>query len=104
MCLLHPTLAPETSSLVAMEALAAGTPVIAYRSGALPEIVDDGVTGFLVNSVQEMAAAIGKVRTISDRACRRAVERRFLKERMVGQYFALYEELLRGRRMEKMHA
>lgn len=52
-CLLHPTLAPETSSLVAMEALACGTPVIAYRSGALCEIVEHGVTGFLVDSVEE---------------------------------------------------
>ena len=59
-CLLHPTLAPETSSLVAMEAMAAGTPVIAYRSGALPEIVEDGVTGFLVNDVDGMAEAIGR--------------------------------------------
>ena len=103
-CLLHPTLAPETSSLVAMEALAAGTPVIAYRSGALPEIIEDGVTGFLVNSTEEMAAAIGKVHTISTKACREAAERRFSKTRMVQQYFELYEELLRDVPVEKLHA
>src|SRR6185312_3025046 len=66
-CLLHPTLAPETSSLVAMEALATGTPVIAYRSGALSEIVEDGVTGFLVDNVEEMAAAIRDVTAISSK-------------------------------------
>jgi glycosyltransferase involved in cell wall biosynthesis len=92
-CLLHPTLAPETSSLVAMEALAAGTPVIAYRSGALPEIVEDGVTGFLVNGVDEMAEAIGKVDTISPEACREAAERRFSKHRMVERYFDLYRRI-----------
>lgn len=97
-CLLHPTLAPETSSLVAMEALAAGTPVIAYRSGALPEIVEDGVTGFLVSDVNEMAEAIGKVDAISSEACHRAAERRFSKERMVERYFELYQDLIRERR------
>lgn len=94
-CLLHPTLAPETSSLVAMEALAAGTPVIAYRSGALPEIVEDGVTGFLVNNVDEMAEAIGKVHAISPAACHEAAERRFSKERMIEQYFDLYRRILK---------
>jgi len=94
-CLLHPTLAPETSSLVAMEALAAGTPVIAYRSGALPEIVEDGVTGFLVNDVQEMAEAMGKVHSISPAACHRAAKRRFSKQRMIEQYFGLYRTILR---------
>jgi glycosyltransferase involved in cell wall biosynthesis len=93
-CLLHPTLAPETSSLVAMEALAAGTPVIAYRSGALPEIVEDGVTGFLVNCVDEMAEAIGKVDTISPEACHAAAVRRFSKQRMVERYFDLYRKIL----------
>ena len=93
-CLLHPTLAPETSSLVAMEALAAGTPVIAYRSGALPEIVEDGVTGFLVNDVDEMVEAIGKVDAISPAACREAAERRFSKERMIERYFDLYRTIL----------
>jgi glycosyltransferase involved in cell wall biosynthesis len=93
-CLLHPTLAPETSSLVAMEALAAGTPVIAYRSGALPEIVEDGVTGFLVNDVERMAEAIGKVHTISRAACHDAAERRFSKEKMIERYFDLYRTIL----------
>jgi glycosyltransferase involved in cell wall biosynthesis len=93
-CLLHPTLAPETSSLVAMEALAAGTPVIAYRSGALTEIVEDGVTGFLVNDVDEMAEAIGKVDTISPAVCHEAAKRRFSKERMIERYFDLYRKIL----------
>jgi glycosyltransferase involved in cell wall biosynthesis len=93
-CLLHPTLAPETSSLVAMEALAAGTPVIAYRSGALTEIVEDGVTGFLVNDVDEMAEAIGKVDKISPAVCYEAAKRRFSKERMIERYFDLYRRIL----------
>lgn len=103
-CLLHPTLAPETSSLVAMEAVAAGTPVIAYRSGALPEIVEDGVTGFLVDSAEEMAAAIRKVHTIDPEICRSTARRRFSRERMVRDYFDLYGQLTRTRRPEKLYA
>lgn len=95
-CLLHPTLAPETSSLVAMEALAAGTPVIAYRSGALPEIVEDGVTGFLVDSIEEMATAISRIDTINPEVCRAIAAQQFSKERMVEQYFQLYSEILRS--------
>jgi glycosyltransferase involved in cell wall biosynthesis len=93
-CLLHPTLAPETSSLVAMEALAAGCPVIAYRSGALTEIVEHGVTGFLVDSVDEMAAAIRDVDKISRAACRARAEQCFGKDRMIGAYLNLYESAL----------
>ncbi|HVY44738.1 MAG TPA: glycosyltransferase, partial [Minicystis sp.] len=69
-CLLAPSLVQETSSLVTMEALASGTPVIAFRSGALAEIVEDGVTGFLVRDVDEMARAIGRAGEIDPRACR----------------------------------
>lgn len=94
-CLLHPTVAPETSSLVAMEALACGTPVIAYRSGALPEIIEEGVTGFLVENAEEMAEAIRRVHTISPQNCRRAAERRFGAARMVENYFNLYHSLVR---------
>jgi glycosyltransferase involved in cell wall biosynthesis len=95
-CLLHPTLARETSSLVAMEALAAGTPVIAYRSGALPEIVENGVTGFLVDSVEEMADAIRHVDRISPQECRRQAEQRFGAERMIQNYFKLYKSMVRA--------
>lgn len=95
-CLLHPTLAPETSSLAAMEALAAGTPVIAYRSGALTGIVEQGVTGFLVNDRSEMADAIDQVGCLRSEDCRRAAERRFSHERMVREYFDLYEKLVRS--------
>lgn len=93
-CLLHPTLAPETSSLVAMEALAVGTPVIAYRSGALPEIIEDGVTGFLVNSMEEMADAIGRVPEIRPEDCRAAAEKRFSRDRMTREYLDLYAAIV----------
>ncbi|HEV2577068.1 MAG TPA: glycosyltransferase [Acidobacteriaceae bacterium] len=93
-CLLHPTVAPETSSVVAMEALAVGTPVIAYRSGALPDIIEDGVTGFLVDNVEEMANAIRRVDQIRPEDCRAAAETRFSRERMVNDYFNLYATLV----------
>lgn len=92
-CLLHPTLAPETSSLVAMEAMAAGVPVIAYSSGALSEIVQDGVTGFLVRNVDEMAEAIRLVYLINPERCHLAAKARFSEARMAHQYLSLYNAL-----------
>lgn len=93
-CLLVPSLAPETSSLVAMEAISSGTPVIAFRSGALPEIVEDGRTGFVVDSEDEMAAAVLKAGQISGLVCRKAAEARFSADRMVDGYIDLYRNLL----------
>jgi glycosyltransferase involved in cell wall biosynthesis len=92
-CLLVPSTAPETSSLVAMEALASGTPVIAFRSGALPDIVEHGVTGFIVNDAAQMAAAIREADRIDGAACRRAACERFALPRMIGDYFELYERI-----------
>jgi glycosyltransferase involved in cell wall biosynthesis len=92
-CLLLPSLAPETSSLVAMEALACGTPVIAFPSGALPEIVEHGRTGFIVADEQEMAEAIHAAARIEPGVCRAAARERFSLERTIERYFALYRDL-----------
>ncbi|HEX2943220.1 MAG TPA: glycosyltransferase [Rhodopila sp.] len=93
-CLLVPSLAAETSSLVAMEALACGTPVIAFPSGALSDIVEHGRTGFLVGGPSEMAAAIARVSEINRETCRAAAEKRFPLERMTKSYMGLYGRLL----------
>jgi glycosyltransferase involved in cell wall biosynthesis len=92
-CLLVPSLAPETSSLVAMEALAAGTPVVAFRTGALPDIIEEGVTGFLVDDVESMAAAIGRAGALDPEACRRVARTRFSHDRMIARYFDRYRQL-----------
>ena len=92
-CLLLPSLAHETSSLIAMEALASGTPVIAWRSGTLPEIVCHGRTGFLVANVEEMAQAISRVDSLSRSECRPEAERRFSARKTVSAYFDLYRNL-----------
>jgi glycosyltransferase involved in cell wall biosynthesis len=92
-CLLVPSKAPETSSLVAMEALAAGTPVIAYRSGALPDIVDHGRTGFIVDDIAGMVEAIGWAGEIEPAECRRDARERFSLARMTTAYLRRYQEL-----------
>ncbi|HEV2699733.1 MAG TPA: glycosyltransferase, partial [Terriglobales bacterium] len=84
----------ETSSLLAIEAMAAGTPVIAWRSGALPEIVRDGKTGFIVTTVQDMAEAIREVHRVDRQVCRREAERRFGAREMLTGYVSLYERVV----------
>jgi len=85
---------PETSSLVAMEAMACGTPVIATRSGAFPEIVADQQTGFIVDDVQAMAAAVAEVSRIRAAACRARVEHLFSSQRMAREYGSMYRRIL----------
>ncbi|HSB76536.1 MAG TPA: glycosyltransferase [Terriglobales bacterium] len=92
--LLVPSLAEETSSLVAMEAAACGTPVVAFGRGALPEVVREGVTGFLVNSVEEMAQAAGRCGEIEPAECRRHAERHFSAADMADAYEQLYGRML----------
>jgi glycosyltransferase involved in cell wall biosynthesis len=93
-CLLVHSLVDETSSLVAMESLACGTPVIALAKGALPEIIEHGRTGFIIHDVAGMAAAIRRVREIDPEECRRAARERFSAQRMFHDYLALYEHIL----------
>lgn len=92
-CLLVPSTAPETSSLVAMEAAACGTPVVAFPSGALPEVVEHGRTGFLVPDAAGMAEAIGRVGELDREDIRRIARERFSDARMSGEYLALYRRL-----------
>jgi glycosyltransferase involved in cell wall biosynthesis len=87
----------ETSSLVAMEAAACGTPVIALDRGALPEVVQNGVTGYVVNNVLEAAEAIGAIGRISRQACRRHAQQNFSGRRMAERYAEMYEALLCSR-------
>ncbi len=92
-CLLIPSLVAETSSLVAMEALSSGTPVVAFRSGALPEVVEHGTTGFIVESKTEMEEAIQRVDDISPATCREQAKTRWNASRMIDDYIRLYESL-----------
>jgi glycosyltransferase involved in cell wall biosynthesis len=92
--LLLPSTAQETSSLVAMEAMACGTPVIATRRGAFPEIVAHSETGYIVNNVREMASAVAEVSNINPAACRRRVDESFSAKRMAREYEELYRRLL----------
>lgn len=84
----------EPFGLVMAEAMACGTPVIAFRHGSVPEVVVDGRTGFIVDTADEMAAAVGKVGQISARECRDHVERAFSPQRMADGYWDAYAEVL----------
>jgi len=84
---------PEPFGLVIIESFACGTPVIAYGHGSIPELVDDGVTGFVVNSQQQAIAAARRISAIDRRACREVFERRFSSEVMARNYLTLYREL-----------
>ena len=94
-CLLVPSLAEETSSLVAREAAACGTAVIATPNGALRDTVLPGRTGFLVETADAMASAIAESGTISSEACRAVARARFDESRMIDGYFDLYRRLAR---------
>ncbi|MEO6152391.1 MAG: glycosyltransferase family 4 protein [Croceibacterium sp.] len=92
--LLHLIGFDEPFGLSVIEAMACGTPVIAYRRGSMPELIDHGVTGFLVDTFDEAVAAIGRLGEIDRAACRRAVEQRFTVARMADEYLALYSRIL----------
>jgi glycosyltransferase involved in cell wall biosynthesis len=84
----------EPFGLSVVEAMACGTPVIAYRRGSMPELIEDGVTGFLVDTFDEAVAAIERIGEIDRAACRRHVAERFTVERMADLYLELYRHLL----------
>jgi glycosyltransferase involved in cell wall biosynthesis len=96
--LLFPIDWPEPFGLVMIEAMACGTPVIAFRSGSVPEVVDDGITGFVVDGEAEAIQAVGRLDELDRRRVRRRFEERFTSRRMAKEYLRVYEATIRLRR------
>jgi glycosyltransferase involved in cell wall biosynthesis len=92
--LLFPIDWPEPFGLVMIEAMACGTPVIAYRSGSVPEVVEDGVTGFIVENEEGAIAAVGQLGRLDRRTIRARFEERFSARRMVREYERQYRKLV----------
>jgi glycosyltransferase involved in cell wall biosynthesis len=92
--LLHPIVFAEPFGLSVVEAMASGTPVITYPRGSMPEVVDEGVTGFLVDGIDSAAATVDVAAALDRGAIRRVAERRFGAARMVDDYLAVYERLI----------
>jgi glycosyltransferase involved in cell wall biosynthesis len=93
LCLLNPIEWPEPFGMVMIESLACGTPVVVTPSGAAPEIVDDGVTGFIRRGEGALAAAVQQVHELDRAACRAAAEARFSNVRMAADHSAFYAEV-----------
>ena len=105
--LLFPINWPEPFGLVMIEALAAGTPIIAFRNGSVPEVVVDGETGFIVDGIGAALVAVEKIPLLSRARCREDFERRFSVDRMVEQYERIYQntiESFRSARVPAPHA
>jgi glycosyltransferase involved in cell wall biosynthesis len=92
--LLFPIDWPEPFGLVMIEAMACGTPVIAFRSGSVPEVIEDGVSGFIVESEEEAVQAVKRVSSLDRREVRRAFERRFTARRMAQDHLRHYRQVL----------
>jgi glycosyltransferase involved in cell wall biosynthesis len=92
--LLFPIRWPEPFGLVMIEAMSCGTPVLAFRCGSVPEVMEDGLTGFIVDSMDEAHDAVPRLLALDRRAVRERFEQRFTSERMARDYVALYETLM----------
>jgi glycosyltransferase involved in cell wall biosynthesis len=92
--LLFPIDWPEPFGIVMIEALACGVPVVAFRGGSVPEVIDDGVTGFIVDTLEDAIDATRRVQRLDRGACRAAFERRFTVQRMAADYATLYDAVI----------
>lgn len=93
-CLVNPVSWPEPFGMVMIEALAAGTPVVALRRGSVPELVTHGITGFIADTEDELAAGIRRAPSLDRTRCRQDVAERFSTERMVADHVAFYERVI----------
>jgi glycosyltransferase involved in cell wall biosynthesis len=101
--LIFPAQWPEPFGMVMVEAMACGTPTIAFRCGAVPEIITDGVTGLIVDDIDNAVQAVAHVDKVSRRRCRDAFEARFTSARMTTDYVSVYERLLAPRAVPNDH-
>ncbi len=92
--LLHPIQFDEPFGLSVIESMACGTPVIAFDRGSMPELIENGKNGFLVNSVDEAIERVAHIKEVDRAACRRHVEEHFTVDRMVDEYIKVYEMIL----------
>ncbi|WP_042479355.1 glycosyltransferase family 4 protein [Solitalea canadensis] len=95
--LLFPIDWPEPFGMVMIESMAAGTPVIAFNKGSVPEIIDNGLTGFIVENVDDAVKAVNALPTLSRAECRKVFEHRFSAERMANQYLSIYCRLIENK-------
>jgi glycosyltransferase involved in cell wall biosynthesis len=92
--LLFPIDWPEPFGLVMIEAMACGTPIIAYQCGSVPEVMEDGVTGFIVRNQDDATQAVNSIRNLDRSRCREVFERRFTADRMASDYVDVYKQLI----------
>jgi len=95
--LLHPIYFEEPFGLSVVEAMACGTPVIAYNKGSMPELIEDEINGFLVDDIDGALLALEKLSSIDRKRCREIVEKKFSVNRMVDDYMKVYEKILEDR-------
>jgi glycosyltransferase involved in cell wall biosynthesis len=93
--LLFPIDWPEPFGLAMIEAMACGTPVIAYRSGGVPEVMEQGQTGFIVEGLEDAVEAVQRVPELSRKRCREVFEKRFAATRMAHDYVQVFERLIK---------
>lgn len=93
--LLHPISFSEPFGLSIVESMACGTPVLAFNKGSMPEIIKNGINGFIVSDVEDMHKKLLEIKNISRKECRHTVEARFTQEKMVKEYIEVYKEILK---------
>ena len=94
---MHPIQFDEPFGLSVIESMACGTPVIAFDRGSMPELIENGKNGFLVNNVAEAIETVAPIKEIDRAYCRHKVERHFTVDRMIGEYIQVYEMILQDR-------